>query len=672
MGLISGCVIEFAEKGGRNVCAAVMSHAGGNVRLLLPNGKETKLAEKKVLCVSASPLVNPGDKEVCKTLLASLNQKRDEMASQINLEELYELVVEEERGFELKELSEFIFSGPGDDDTAALLRALSEDRLFFRNKDEMFLPASRDELEQLRIQLEKQSAREQQMNKWVEDLRMAVTSHKLSNELKNKLHEMKLYVAGGPEATINKKFISALNKAGLGNQRKLKSMLESCEAIKPDEDFLLVKYDVPVDFSDEANQAAEMLVAEITADSDKAMQRLDLTAIKTWAIDTPGSQDRDDAFSLETIILPDGNAGYRLYVHIADPSEFILPDSVLDAEACRRGSSIYTPDRRIHMLPTILSEDVLSLNENGDRFALSFILDFSSDYELMKIEIKESIVKIDRAIDYVNADAEIENNQWLQSAIKLSKSLLSQRARNNAALFPRQPEFEIKIEKGQIKILHRNRDSQTANMIAEFMIWANHAAAEYCRKNSIPCLYRTQESPEKQPEFSEDFDPVSFFALLKTFRKTVVSLNAGFHSSLGMSSYTQITSPLRRYADLLLHRQIKAGINGRPLPCSQTELQQRMLAADEAIVRADEIMREREKYFLCKYLKQKNKDESSIFNGIVVEVGNNDVTFYSDFLCMFRHCRKPPFDVAVGMKVGVRVNQVDLFDRIIRFDLVAQ
>jgi hypothetical protein len=97
-----------------------------------------------------------------------------------------------------------------------------------------------------------------------------------------------------------------------------------------------------------------------------------------------------------------------------------------------------------------------------------------------------------------------------------------------------------------------------------------------------------------------------------------------------------------------------------------------MMIADEAISRADEIMREREKYFLLKYLKLRQKTETLIFEGVVVDQSMNDVTFYVDFLCSFKHCRKPGFTVATGQKVGVKVNQIDLFAGIIRFDLVPE
>ncbi|EKD82747.1 MAG: Exoribonuclease, VacB/RNB family protein, partial [uncultured bacterium] len=254
-----------------------------------------------------------------------------------------------------------------------------------------------------------------------------------------------------------------------------------------------------------------------------------------------------------------------------------------------------------------------------------------------------------------------------------AEQLKGRREKMGAVMFPRQPELSIKVRDGEIIIEQRNREDLTQGMIAEFMIWANHAAAEYCRKNTIPCLYRVQEGDDNKPEFGDTFDPVQFFTTIRTFRKTTVSQEAGRHYSLGLSAYTQATSPLRRYSDLLIHRQIKAVINGQPPVYDQNELAQAVLISDSSVSRADEIMRDRERYFLHKHIKERQKAGEVVFDGIVVDTGSaNEVVFYVDFFCSFKHCRRPSFDVTVGQKVRVKVNQIDLFDGIIRFDLRQQ
>ena len=102
---------------------------------------------------------------------------------------------------------------------------------------------------------------------------------------------------------------------------------------------------------------------------------------------------------------------------------------------------------------------------------------------------------------------------------------------------------------------------------------------------------------------------------------------------------------------------------------TQEELNKRVMISDIAVDHAEDTMRDRERYFILKYLKQKQKDSEVIFDGVIVDSGLTEVNFYVDFLCSFRHCRNPSFDVTTGMKVKVKVNQIDLFDSIIRFDL---
>ncbi|GAB4281563.1 MAG: ribonuclease R [Candidatus Rifleibacteriota bacterium] len=665
MNLAAGSVVEFSDRGSSISLAAVLFHAGSNVRLFLPNGKETTITGKKVLHYTSGSVLSVADREICRSALQQIDEKRKAIAEEIDLAELHELLSEENKSFTLQELSGYLFSPDDADSVAALLRKLHEDKLYFRCKNDLYTPASKQEVERLKVQLAKKEAQEAEDQSLVEDLKAAARTGRLSESLRSRLSELKMYVAAGSEANINKRLASVLEKAGLANQRKLFSLLVACGEMDADENLLLLKYRVPVEFSRDLLECSRGICRRLISPTDFS-GRLDLRRLRTWAIDTPGSKDRDDAFSIE--ISREGTT--KLYVHVADPAEFIEPGSELDKEAARRGSSIYMPDSRIHMLPPQLSEELLSLTEGGDRLALTLILEFDQGLFLKNVELHEALISIDRATDYDTADQEIEADEWLQQALALAEGLKKVRAQNGAAMFPRQPELEVKVVDGEIVISRRSREDKTAGMIAEFMIWANHAAAEWCRKHAVPCLYRVQDPADENIEFGGEFEPVSFFAALRTFKKTVVSAHAGRHSSLGLESYTQITSPLRRYADLLLHRQIKAVLRGKPPAYNQNELDQAMMMADEAVSRADEIMREREKYFLHKYIKQMQKTGPVVFNGVVVDQSMNDVTFYVDFLCAFKHCRKPAFDVFAGQKVGVKVNQIDLFDGIIRFDLV--
>ena len=342
---------------------------------------------------------------------------------------------------------------------------------------------------------------------------------------------------------------------------------------------------------------------------------------------------------------------------------------MLDKEAARRGSSIYMPDMRINMFPEIISEEFLSLDEGKERLALSFKLDFSNEIELKSISINKSIIKLEKATEYPLANEILKSDEWLNSAYLFSEKLKAERVKQGAVIIPRQPELNVKVVGDNIVIEKENRDELTAGMIAEFMIWVNHAAARWFHENSIPALFRTQEGDSDfvVPK-CESFDPVAFWNTLKVMRKTVVGPDFGKHYSLGVIGYTQISSPLRRYSDLLLHRQIKAFLDQQPF-MTQEELNGRVMISDIAVDHAEDTMRDRERYYILKYIKQQQKSSEVIFDGVVVDSGLSEVNFYVDFLCSFRHCRKPNFDVTPGMTVKVKVNQIDLFDGIIRFDI---
>lgn len=660
MNLSSGCIVEFIAKGSIPEAAVVLNTSGSNVRLMLTNGKETNVSEKKILLSSNRSLTGVSDKEACKQNLIRFNNARKEIAEKINLAEIHELLVEDQRFYELDEIAGFLYDPSDYDSSAALLRKLCEDHIYFKSKNNAYQPVSEEALKQALELQQKKEQQEKEEGVLVEALKDLLNNGRLDDCLTDYIQDIKDFVAKGEEAGIAKKLSNAFDKAGINSNRKVFQALVNAGILDQDENIDIIKYRVPVEFGKEQlKEAEELLKTDL-----KALPRTDLTALKTWAIDSPGSKDRDDAFSFEKT-----DDGYTLWVHISDPSELIKEGSILDKEAARRGSSIYMPDLRVHMFPDILSENFLSLDEGKERLSLTFVLKFNSVAEFLSVDIVEALIKVEKATDYDTANSLLAEDNWLNEAYQFSEKLKASRAASGAVILPRQPELSVKVVDGEIIVEHENRDELTAGMIAEFMIWANHAAAEWFHKNAIPCLYRMQDGDsEALPEIGDSFEPVAFWNTLKQMHKTVVGPNFGRHFSLGIDGYTQISSPIRRYSDLVLHRQIKSFLNGRTT-ASQNDIEQIIMISDTAVSRADEVMRNRERYFLLKYLKLQQKSKEVIFDGVVVETGLTEVNFYVDFFCAFRHCRKPNFDVGAGTKVKVKVNQIDLFDNIVRFDL---
>lgn len=668
MNISSGCIVEYNAKGSVPEIGAVLSNAAGTIRLLLLNGKETTIPEKKVLYSTKRAVIPTSDRERCKQLLIEANNKRNEAAAQINLEDLHELLAGEPKGYKFEEIAEFIFSKDDEDSVAAMLRKLSEDRIYFKSKNDLFAPVSDDELKQAIEQQNKKERAEKEEAELLEGLKN-LSEGRVIPALNEHINSLKEYAACGAEAKLPKRLLNAIEKSDASVPVKMFRALVTAGVVGEDENLEIIRSRLPTVFSKE--QIAE--AQKICEAGLNTSVRKDLTALKAWAIDTPESKDRDDAFSFEY----NNNGTATLWVHISDPAEVIKPDDLLDKEAKCRGTSVYMPDSRIHMLPDNLSENFLSLDEGSVRGALSFKMTFDNLCSLSDFEIFESIIQIEKATDYDTANTMLNDNEWLKAAYDFSQKLKQKRVENGAVIIPRQPEPEVKVRDGVITVEFRDRDSLCAGMISEFMIWTNHVAAEWFKKNEIPSLYRSQDGDENaKKEFKEDFDPLTFWQVLRTFRKTVVGRSAKKHFSLGVNSYTQVTSPLRRYSDLVLHRQIKNFIREKKNLYTEDELTQEVLISDISVGRAEDVMQRRERYFMLKYLKNERQKMSKqkkdlLLDGVVVDTSsNNEVTFYVDFLCGFRHCRKPDFDVSPGRKVSVKVNQIDLYDGIIRFDLL--
>ncbi len=667
MSINAGSVVEYYVKGSNIELALVLSVVSNGVRLLLLNGRETNVTLKKVAHFTSRNRLSISNREEIRQALDEINLKRQSIAEELDLVEIHGLLVEEESSLKLEEIASYLFDPDDEDSAAALLRRLLEDKVYFKHRNALFTPATSEEVEFALEQQEKRRQAELEEIELVEDLKTLLTQGKISELLKTNISWLENYVLEGSIGNMPKKLSNALEKANFNSVQKVLTALVRGGIFHEDENLDLLRNKIRIEFTREQLQ----LVDELCNKEMDESQRQDLTHLKAWAIDTQDTTDRDDAFSFNE--LDDGTT--ELWIHVADPTEYIQLGDPLDGEANLRGTSIYMPDMRIYMLPEKLCENLLSLDEGKRRLALSFKLVFDSEENLVDFTVVESVVKIEIATSYEEANEMLKTDTWLQRVLNFSKKLTEKRKNNGAIISPRQPELDIKVVDGEIKIGHSDREALTGGMVSEFMVWVNHGVALWFNKNSLPCLYRVQEVKAKELVFGEEFEPVEFWKAIKTFARTRVVNEIGRHSSLGFDGYTQVTSPLRRYSDLVLHRQIKRFLRANVAAYSLGELSGTMLMADMAVGLAEETMRNREQYFLLKYLKQqrdllaKGQKPYELRGTIVDNSGQNDVIFYVDFIGAFKNCKRPNFDLVVGQPVRVRVNQIDLYEGLIRFEL---
>jgi len=280
-----------------------------------------------------------------------------------------------------------------------------------------------------------------------------------------------------------------------------------------------------------------------------ALDRLDLRHLSSYAIDNAWSNDPDDAISFD---------GERIWIHVADPASILSPTSKLDAEAMARGSTLYLPERTIPMLHTSFVQ-ALGLGLAPESKALSFGIRLKEDGRIADTLIVPSMVKVER-LTYEQADAMLAGNPILQQLRALADIRAALR-RSRGAVDIDFPEVSIKVQ-GEEPTFLPVPQTLSARIVQECMILAGEAAARWAYERKVPFPFASQDPPTSMNLSSGEPGPsrslAENFGRRRVMKAAIISTTCAAHAGLGLSFYTQVTSPLRRYQDLLAHYQIHA------------------------------------------------------------------------------------------------------------------
>ncbi len=376
-------------------------------------------------------------------------------------------------------------------------------------------------------------------------------------------------------------------------------------------------------------------------------ERRDLQHLQAWAIDDVGNQDPDDAISLE---------GNRLWVHVADASSIIQPDSELDIEARSRGTNLYLPDQVVHMLPTGITEKLgLGLQEQSPALSISFVV--AENGELDDIDVCFSQIKVTRTT-YTDADKELDSTF---ADLKAVTDRYHQRRLDNDAATLDLPEVNIHVEDGEISITPYQH-AGSRQLVGECMLAAGEAIAKFAEENNIPIPYAYQPEPE---EIQHPEKPSEHYAYRRHFKPSRHATAAAPHFGLGLPRYTRVTSPLRRYLDLVTHQQLRAFITGQDLLDNEA-LVERIGLAEEASLAARKTERFSNQHWKMLYLKA-NPDWQG--EAIVVRIEERTTTVIMPDLALEpRLRRKDP--VELDQSFTIQVTSVDIPDLRANFRVV--
>ena len=392
-------------------------------------------------------------------------------------------------------------------------------------------------------------------------------------------------------------------------------------------------------------------------DAAGADGRDDLTGETIVTIDPPDARDFDDAISL----YDNGDGTVTLGVHIADVSHFVPEGGELDAEARQRGTSVYFPRRVVPMLPEMLSNGVCSLQEGERRFCKSAFITYGAGARPSKSRVAETVIRSAKRLTYEQAQGICDGRtggydarvvELVQAMEKLARRIEARR-RDDGMLHLDLPEVELVFdEQDRVVDAAPGDDAYTHTIIEMFMVEANEAVARLFERLNRPVLRRIHPEPDpagggqltsfvraaghKIPRDLTRKDlqallaavrgkPESYavnLAVLRTFQQAEYSPRQIGHFALASDAYCHFTSPIRRYADLTVHRMVAEHCRGRldtraPEDISElTKLGERMTAAERRAEAAEDELRE---VLILQLLETKIGEE---FDGVITGVAN--------------------------------------------------
>ncbi len=592
-----GDIVEFFEEK-RIFCAVVLDLKGERLQVLSQSSREITLAPKRILHAGPRLAIATLSRQEMLNRLEDIARTREALKADINLEELWELLAAEDQVISVTEMADLWFGRSDPDRVAAMGRSLRDDRFLFKLKDGLVIPNPPEVVELLKEQLCRELARRQEAEEigaWLKAVLegQARGAGLWKDRVVGLLRQMALWGAEAPDYLEGK---GLLDKARLNPAEAPFRLLVRLGVFQEDEDLDLHRLEVPLEFSPEALALARQ-VAQTSPPDLYAAQRRDLTSLAIITIDGERTRDFDDALSLEAVA-----DGWRLGIHIADVSAHVTPRTPLDLEAQARGTSIYLPERRLPMLPEELSEDTVSLLVHQERLALSFLVTLTPDAELKDWEIVPSLIKVQRRLTYHEVDDLLTQDQQLITLSHLSHRLKERRlARGGYEL--KLPEVWVTFTpQGETQMVVEDQETLSHQLVAEAMVLANSLAAQFLADQGIAALYRGQPDPREPIKPVGDKGRLELWQDRRRLSRVVMDLTPSPHWGLGLPCYTFATSPIRRYLDLVIHRQLLAVVSGHPPIYTPADLEQILTTIEPAMRRAGLLKTRRLRYWLLKHL----------------------------------------------------------------------
>lgn len=675
-----GSVVEF--NAGSEFRLGVITGEIGKKKLIVwtEHGAEMRPERADISLVVGKQRTD--DPAAMTAALTRLRGEVDSFADDIDLSVLWEIVTEMDETMTTAQMADLMLGSDQSAAVLALTAALRADAVYFKARRDSFEPRTAAQVETLLAQREAEERKNRERAEFFQSVvevlnapaeeRSTLAQEKLQDTFsRTMLTLIKDYAAFGEDFERKRQAEEVLDELETVYGRKLRNrahhrafdLLVDLGIWTEHENLWIYRFRIATEPSAELIAEAERLVEETW---EPEPWRRDLSDLFCVTIDDAETLDIDDALSCEQLM--DGS--WQVGIHIADPSARVPVDSALDEDARSRSTSIYLPTGVVPMFPQILTEQTLSLVAGELRPAVTTIVTFNQDFERIGYEVFASTIRVSHRLTYDEVDEMLEGDargripNFLQNLNHIAAECLSQREQNGAMSI-NLPEVKLRVDAEQkppkVSCKLVALESSARLLVSEMMILSNQIMAEFCDKNSIPIIYRMQESPDSELLDDETLAvPEGIareFAILRKMKRGDISTHPAPHFGLGLSKYTQATSPIRRYSDLVCQRQIKAFLAGEPYPYDSENIFSVLGGVDNTAREGIRAERETDRYWLLYYLSTLTEP----LDAVVVEIKDAQSGRASVFIkqCAYRTNYSLKRPMALGTELQVVVDRVD-------------
>ncbi len=700
----SGNIIEFIDDGniitGYILAVESVSAAGRrkeNYRVVNEKNKIVNITANKIINCESSNISEKTDPALIASKLVEMRDRRRALAAAVPLAEIRELILLESKElFEAREIASAYYGNTvSNDEISAVTRNLFIKNPYFKRKEDYFFPAADEDITKFIAQQEKEALNKKLEEEFARDVASLETADysfeacvDFIEKHRQKVELLKNSVVfdDNPAWTVKARELQQKISELINRKIEIFDFLVKLKVFSRHENMAVNRYNIKKDFKDSINAAARELSqkdfisgaklvepaaffnaitsADFTGtfdgkassdsfnplDSIAALDalfnfsggaRLDLRSVPCITIDSEYTLCCDDAVGLA-----DHDNHKILFVHVSDAAEYIADGGELDREAYQRASSVYLAEGKIDILPQLLTNGLMSLNEGEARLAVSLIAVCSNDLNIVGWFFAPSVIKVSKKcsydeIDELYAKLAADGAAGDMPALKcfgaegykiiLDIAVNCRNAREaRGALnlsFPKSEVFVEKLDEREpaVKLLSETH-VQSGIIVSEFMVLFNSlSAALLARAGAAACFKSSKAYPEPAlidnyrkmlAESAKTYDAAAAWVIRRNMNFAETSYTPSAHGMLGTACYIQSSSPLRRYIDLANQRQLKAIAANKPAYYDMQQMKDLAMYLDATLASISEAEQESHYYWLYFYLKQ---NAGITCDGVVIE-----------------------------------------------------